>query len=53
MIEGELEPGMAALPGSDLDYGSAHLDRIEDANLRADIDAEAEQLDRISQSAPG
>lgn len=63
VIEGELEPALAAFtqvvawmartlttsPDSDPDYGSAHLDRIEDANLRAAIDAEAEQLDRTSQ----
>jgi hypothetical protein len=64
VIEGDLERALAAFtellawmartltasPDSDLGYGSAHLNRIEDANLRATIDGEAEQLDRISQS---
>ncbi len=64
VIEGELEPALAAFaellawmartltasPDNDLGFENAHLDRIEDADLRAAIDSEAEQLDRISQS---
>ncbi len=64
VIEGELEPALAAFaellawmartltasPDNDLGYENAHLDRIEDAGLRAATDGEAEKLDRISQS---